>query len=66
MSSPSTCRGLREAQIVPAPDSLSGYAGTVFALMDDLGIGRFSMVGFSMGGMIALQAALDQPDRIGS
>lgn len=51
---------------VPAPDSLSGYAGTVFALMDELGVGRFSLLGFSMGGMIAQQAVFDRPDRIAS
>lgn len=51
---------------VPAPDNLSGYAGTVFTLLNELGLDRVSMLGFSMGGMIAQQAALDQPERIAS
>jgi pimeloyl-ACP methyl ester carboxylesterase len=49
---------------VPAPTSLLGYAEAVFACMDELGVGRFSLLGFSMGGMIAQQAALERPDRV--
>lgn len=49
---------------IPAPESLSGYADTVFALMDHLHIERFALLGFSMGGMIAQQAVLDRPERI--
>lgn len=49
---------------LPAPDSLSGYAATVFDLMDILDIPRFSLLGFSLGGMIAQQAVLDRPERI--
>ena len=49
---------------VPAPDTLSGYASLVFELLDSLGVRGSSMLGFSMGGMIAQQAALDRPDRI--
>lgn len=49
---------------VPAPDSLSGYGKVVVALLDSLGVQRFSLLGFSMGGMIAQQAALDFPQRI--
>lgn len=51
---------------IPAPDSLAGYAGSVFELVDALGIETFSLLGFSMGGMIAQQAALDRPTRISS
>jgi pimeloyl-ACP methyl ester carboxylesterase len=51
---------------IPAPDSLSGYAGTIFAQMDELGIDSFSLLGFSMGGMIAQQAAIDRADRLES
>lgn len=49
---------------VPAPDSLSGYGNTVVELMDKLGVGHFSVLGFSMGGMIGQQMALDHPARI--
>src|SRR4029079_11592400 len=51
---------------LPAPNSVSGYAASVFTLMDELAVSKFSLLGFSMGGMIAQQAALDQPDRIAS
>jgi pimeloyl-ACP methyl ester carboxylesterase len=49
---------------IPAPESLSGYANSVLQLLDTLRVERFSMLGFSMGGMIAQQAALDHPERI--
>lgn len=49
---------------VPAPDSLGGYAKAVLELMDALGVKTFMLLGFSMGGMIAQQAALDYPRRI--
>lgn len=49
---------------VPAPKTISGYAGALFDLMDALGIEHFALLGFSMGGMIAQQAVLDRPERI--
>ena len=49
---------------VPAPDSIAGYASCVIELMDHLKIEKASLLGFSMGGMIAQQAALDYPDRM--
>jgi len=51
---------------LPAPNSVSGYAASVFTLMDELAVSKFSLLGFSVGGVIAQQAALDQPDRIAS
>ena len=44
---------------VLAPNSLSGYAQVVVDLLAHLGIARFSLLGFSMGGMVAQQLALD-------
>lgn len=49
---------------IPAPDSLSGYGNSVVEVMDHLGLRKFSVLGFSMGGMIAQQMALDHPARI--
>ena len=45
----------------------AGIAETVDALsaaMDDRGVGRFALLGYSMGGRIALRLALRTPDRI--
>lgn len=49
---------------VTAPDTIAGYGDTVIELMDAIGVGSFSLVGFSMGGMVAQQMALDHAGRI--
>jgi len=49
---------------VPAPAGLDGHAANVVALMDSLGIGAFHLLGFSMGGFVAQQLALDFPARV--
>jgi pimeloyl-ACP methyl ester carboxylesterase len=48
----------------PGRDSIAGYAEVVLAFMDGLGLGRAVLVGHSMGGAIALQVALDAPERV--
>lgn len=45
-------------------DSISTYAAVMRALMDALGAERFIVGGHSMGGAIALQLALDAPQRV--
>ncbi len=49
---------------VPAPDSLNGYARTVVEQLDTLGVTKFSLLGFSMGGMIAQEVAMTFPARV--
>lgn len=49
---------------LPPPDGIEGCADALCALLDQLGVERFALVGHSMGGMVALQLALDCPERI--
>lgn len=40
------------------------FAADVWALLDQLGVGAFDLVGYSMGGAVAMQMALERPDRV--
>jgi 3-oxoadipate enol-lactonase len=44
--------------------SVAGLARAVVALLDDLGLERVSFCGLSLGGAVAMQLALDAPDRV--
>jgi 3-oxoadipate enol-lactonase len=44
--------------------SMAGLATDLAALLDELGLARVHVVGASIGGMIAMQLALDAPDRV--
>lgn len=57
--------GFAASAQVPAPDSIGGMAGSVVELVDSLGVKQFSLMGFSMGGMVATQLALDHGSRLG-
>lgn len=46
--------------------SLTGMASVILGFMDAVGIERARLIGHSLGGAIALQAALDKPERIQS
>jgi pimeloyl-ACP methyl ester carboxylesterase len=43
------------------PTSVAGMAEHAFAFLDGLGIDRCDVLGFSLGGMIAQQMAMDRP-----
>ncbi|GAN79428.1 alpha/beta fold hydrolase [Acidocella aminolytica] len=48
----------------PDKPDLGDYAGQLLALLDGLGLKRVSLVGHSMGALIALEFALAFPDRV--
>jgi pimeloyl-ACP methyl ester carboxylesterase len=50
----------------PLEDYVAGTAADAAALLDKLEIDRAHVVGHSAGGVIALQLAMDQPERVGS
>lgn len=56
--------GFAASAEVPAPESIGGFAGALMQLVDSLGIARFSLLGFSMGGMVAMELALGHGDRL--
>jgi pimeloyl-ACP methyl ester carboxylesterase len=47
-----------------APGTVSEMTRHALAFCDALGLKQFNVVGFSLGGMIAQQLALDHPDRV--
>ena len=56
--------GFAGSSEIEAPDSVAGFAGALLGFLDELGIERTSLLGHSMGSMVALQIALDHPDRL--
>lgn len=48
----------------PLTASLSGFSDQLLGLLDELGIERAAVVGFSLGGMINRRFALDHPTRV--
>ena len=59
-------RGHGRTSKPPGPYSVPLMAADVFGLLDALGIDAAHVVGFSMGGMIAFQMAVDRPERVRS
>jgi len=45
--------------------SVADLGRDVLAMADDLGLGRFSLCGLSLGGMVGMWLAVNAPDRIG-
>ena len=48
----------------PQPPSLSLFSRQVLALLDDLDISKAALLGFSLGGLIALRFSADHMDRL--
>lgn len=44
--------------------TMQGFAALVIGVLDELGIGRADVLGYSFGGMVAQQLALDAPARV--
>ena len=57
-------RGHGASEVLPGPCTMADLAGDVLALLDSLGVERFSYAGVSIGGAIGLQLALTVPDRL--
>jgi len=52
---------------IPAADeqcTIAGFAQTLWALLDHLKASSVNIVGFSLGGAVALEMALGRPDRV--
>lgn len=56
--------GFAGSGAMEAPATVEGFAAALVGLLDELNVERTALVGHSMGGMVALQTALDYPDRI--
>ncbi len=57
-------RGSGKSDRLPGPYSMQTMAGDTLGLMDHLGIASAHILGVSMGGMIAQEIAIRQPERV--
>ncbi len=57
-------RGHGKSTLGDASGTLAQLAGDLVALMDALELPEATLAGFSLGGTIAMRAALDHPDRV--
>ena len=58
-------RGTGWSRHAPRPYTISDLAGDARRVIDELGLHRPTLVGISMGGMIAQELAMSWPDRVG-
>ena len=56
-------RGQGASQVTPGPYTMAGLADDALALLDALAIEKAVFLGVSMGGMVAMEAALRAPHR---
>ena len=59
-------RGHGESALGEADGTLAQLGDDLAGLMDGLGLDRATVAGFSLGGTIAMRAAIDHPERIGA
>ena len=57
-------RGYGESPMTPGTVPMATLAGDVWTLLDGLGVKRTALVGLSMGGLVAMEMALAQPERV--
>lgn len=57
--------GFGDSAGLVAPSTIEGHAAAVLALLDDLGIARFDLLGHSMGGMVVQDMVRLSPARVG-
>jgi 3-oxoadipate enol-lactonase len=48
----------------PGPYSIEGFASALWSLLNELQVAKINIVGFSMGGAVALEMALQSPARV--
>jgi pimeloyl-ACP methyl ester carboxylesterase len=58
-------RGAGRSRTLPPPDTVERQAQDLAALVDKLSIDQADVLGYSQGGAVALQFAVDFPDRCG-
>jgi pimeloyl-ACP methyl ester carboxylesterase len=56
--------GFGDSARLRAPDTIEGHARQILHTLDQLGIGRFHLLGHSMGGMVVQQMTAIAPERI--
>jgi 3-oxoadipate enol-lactonase len=57
-------RGHGASESVTGPSRIDDLGADVLALLDELGVGRFSYAGISLGGMVGIWLAAEQPQRL--
>jgi pimeloyl-ACP methyl ester carboxylesterase len=57
-------RGHGDTSAYPGPYILTDFTDDLLSLIDDLGLGKINLVGFSLGGLIAQSFAIDYPERL--
>ncbi|MDH3666179.1 MAG: alpha/beta fold hydrolase [Paracoccaceae bacterium] len=57
-------RGHGDSDTPPGPYTIEHLTGDLINLMDDLGLARAHIAGFSLGGLVALSVALNHPERV--